>query len=442
MRESDSPRGRIALIEGLQSGALQATPELLAHLDRCLLCRACEAQCPARVEYNLLMDLARERLFTENIPPYRLPWKVRMLTLSLSASPQFLRLSGFLIHFYQRSGLQWLVRKTGVSGWFGLADYEAIIPPRGAPFIPPAQAQHKAAQNRPPNNGTPLPLTETTPSPSEKHATTLAATPLTEHSGRSSRTVAIFQGCMGAMLDSVTVESTRKILRALGYDPVVITTQQCCGALALHQGDAERARKLARNNIRAFAAAGSPIVFIATGCGTLLKEYAQLFEQSPEAIEAESFARRCVEICDFIAQDPALAQLTFSPLAARVAVHTPCSLRNVLKCESAVFELLRRIPGVESTPLPSNHLCCGAAGSYMLTQPDISRSLLAIKLRDLAHIEPDLMVSSNIGCLLHIQSGAAQSNRPIPCLHPVTLLAAQLDTSFDSPAVASASAPA
>lgn len=412
-RESESPRGRIALIEALQSGHLQPTPELLAHLDRCLLCRACEAHCPARVEYNLIMDLARERLFLDKKASYRPPWMVRLLTFSLSAPPLLLRLNGYFVRLYQRTGMQWLVRKTGASAWFGLARYEAIIPTRPKPIRLPHSPQSIEPVVKRSRSAS-----KADESGSGSNSDTLDFPP---------RSVAIFQGCMGAMLDFETVEATQQVLQALGYHPILFSTQQCCGALALHQGDAERARQLARNNLRAFKQADIPIVFIATGCGMLLKEYGQLFDHPPEHEEAKKFAERCVEICDFVANDPALKQLSIAPLSARVAVHTPCSLRNVLKTEASLFKLLNHIPNIETIPLPSNHLCCGAAGSYMLTQPEISHTLLSTKLADLKEIEPDIFVSSNIGCLLHIQSGAEQARHPLPSLHPITLLARQLE---------------
>lgn len=391
-QEADSPRGRIALIEALHSGALEPTPELIGHLERCLLCRACEAYCPAKVEYSLIMDMARETLFSTPSNPNRPPWKVRMLTLSLSASPWFLKLSGHLVSLYQRSGLQWLVRKTRVSALFGLADYEAILPP--------------------PSDKSTLTVS--------KCASTTPSTPVIK------RPIAIFNGCMGEMLDRDTVQAAKRLLRALGYEPAIIKTQQCCGALALHHGDAERARRLARENIRAFSATDAPIVFLATGCGILLKEYAQLFNTTTDSEEAQSFADRCVEICDFIAQHPQFEQLKFHSLPARIAVHTPCSLRNVLKCEASVTHLLARIPEAAQIPLPSNDLCCGAAGSYMLTQPTLSQSLLSYKIDDLQHIAPDILVSSNIGCLLHMQAGMIKAGTPIKCLHPIALLANQL----------------
>jgi glycolate oxidase iron-sulfur subunit len=230
---------------------------------------------------------------------------------------------------------------------------------------------------------------------------------------------------MGNLLDTQTVEAACTLLSAVGTSPIIHSQQRCCGALALHQGEYHTAQKLAGHNIRAFNLS-QPIVYLATGCGTLLQEYSTLMQDTDSSTTAHAFSERAIEICTYLARHPHLSQLQFRPFNKRVAVHIPCSLRNTLKGEKALMTVLRSVPGAHLVPLASNDTCCGASGSYMLTQPEISHTLLKIKLDDIESIQPDLILSSNIGCLLHIQAGLKAKGSPIQVIHPVEWLGRQL----------------
>ncbi|HHJ80655.1 MAG TPA: (Fe-S)-binding protein [Candidatus Tenderia electrophaga] len=231
--------------------------------------------------------------------------------------------------------------------------------------------------------------------------------------------VALFIGCFSDMFDQKTLDDSITLLNTCGYGVHVPGTQTCCGALQQHKGDSKQAAQLAQQNIDAFAPLDiTAIISSATGCGSHLKEYQRIIDRSLPACDINTFLSQI--------EWPSSTQ--FNPLNKKVAVHEPCSQRNSLKESNSPYTLLKRIPALEIINLPGNEQCCGAAGSYMIDHPIMADSLRDDKLDAIKASQPDILVSSNIGCALHLAAGAKAANINLEILHPISLLARQIKT--------------
>ncbi len=213
------------------------------------------------------------------------------------------------------------------------------------------------------------------------------------------------------------------MLTLLGYDVRIPSRQTCCGALHLHDGLLDKARALMKQNVEAFDELEiDTVISTVSGCSAQLAECPKYLEGE----EPQHFAKRHKDICQFLAELDWPSQFRFKPLAAKVAVHVPCSLMHVLKQTQNSMQLLSRIPNIELYELSSNTRCCGAAGDYMLRQPQLADELLAAKIESLKSEQPDIMATSNLGCALHIQAGLRRAGLSVRVMHPVTLLNQQL----------------
>jgi glycolate oxidase iron-sulfur subunit len=371
--EAESPRGRIALMQGLAGGTLPAGAALQAHLDGCLVCRACEAVCPAGVPYGRLIDDARELLASEHPARSRLE---RVLAAVLSRKP-LRALAALLLVLYRRMGVQRAVRGLRLLGRGRLARLESLLPPVHLP--------------RQPRDAAPGPA------------------PL-----------ALFGNCISPLAEPGVLDDAVAVLGALGERVAVPRAQTCCGALHRHAGLAEGAGRCARRNISAFAGAGQ-VLGVASGCTAQLAEYDRVLDDPA----AGAFARKVRDIHAFVAAHPRLASLRLAPLRARVLLHTPCTLRNVLQGAAPVRALLARIEGLELQEMDA--ACCGAAGSYFISRPEMADRLLEDKLDLAAQAGPDYVVSSNVGCALHLAAGLRRRGITAAVVHPLRLLAQQLD---------------
>lgn len=381
--EADSPRGRISLMQALDRGQLEMDSHLLAHLDGCLACRACEAVCPSQVPYGKLIDAARETLRPRR-PHTRLERTVRGLSRPAVEKRPVRRTLRLGLRTAQMIGIPWLAATLHLERLPVLGRALGLLPRRRL-----ASWRHSDRPAR--------------LNPASK--------------------VGLFTGCAGEVFDGRTLEASARLLTRLGYTVVVPDAQTCCGALYAHAGEGERAERLAVQNIDAFSAQDlDAVVFTATGCGAPLSEYADRYPGE----KARAFSARVEDVSHFIAKRGLLAGRRFHPLKARVALHTPCSLAHVLKGGAHPRELLRHIPGIELITLADDGRCCGAAGSYMLTQPEMADALLEDKLIQLKSTPPEYLVTSNIGCALHIQAGLRRAGLDVEVLHPVELLEKQL----------------
>lgn len=375
--EAESPRGRISLIQAVAQQSLQATKSLRSHLDHCLGCRTCEKLCPAQMAYGELLDKARA------------DWQ---------AKPAFAL----------KNLLQWAAsnrrrkRLRTTVYWLGRLKLLGTIIKLARLFRHdiPDLSQQRAFAN-------PQSLYPSAVEPVGK--------------------VMLFSGCTGPDFDADTLRATIKLLTHLGYVVDLPQRQNCCGAMHLHNGDAQTAMQLARDNIAAFGKTDTPILYIASGCGAQLKEYADLpWPDKQTQEQAAALAKRSMEITQFINTHEMPAHLSIAPLDQCVAVYTPCSMRNVLRQDDASQKLLSRIPNINLHTLPNTPACCGAAGTYMLTQPKLAAQIRQPHLDNIKAIGATILTTTNIGCALHLARGAEQQNLRLAVKHPITLLAEQL----------------
>lgn len=227
--------------------------------------------------------------------------------------------------------------------------------------------------------------------------------------GQQQGEVSLFLGCITDAFDADTLCASVYVLNQLGYAVHIPKAQTCCGGLARQQGDDASSATLIAQNQASFKAE-LPVLTVASGCGAGLKDYTGLKVQ---------------DISDFLSGCN-WQSVSLKPLNAHIAVHDPCTLRNVQKTHSAVYSLLKNIPQARVTSLKGNAQCCGGAGAYMLDQPEMAEALLQDKMHSLHADTFDYLVTSNIGCALHIGSGITQQKLPIQVRHPVSLIAKQM----------------
>jgi glycolate oxidase iron-sulfur subunit len=235
-------------------------------------------------------------------------------------------------------------------------------------------------------------------------------------------TVQLFTGCVGSLLDESTLDAAETLFARIGVNVTRPRDQTCCGAIYAHGGLPLAAQRNALRNLDAFAGGGA-VVHAASGCGATLVDYAQLAPQDPRAAE---FVAGLEDLAGALLRRWP-ADLRLRPLRARVAIHQPCTQRNVLGGGERVVELLRKIPELEIVELDPAQHCCGAAGMYFVTQPQMADRLLAHKLAAADALQPDFIISTNIGCSLHLAGGLRRRGTTAPqVLHPAVLLARQL----------------
>jgi glycolate oxidase iron-sulfur subunit len=363
--ETESPRGRIALSRHAADGSLAQSMDLRAHLDHCLGCMACQRVCPVPVRYGELLTAYRAIL-----PPAR-P-RPRQL-LRLLTGPGALRLG------------VGLARATGAAGWL----------PALATLLPRKSALRAAVS-----------LLSALPAPTPARARTPPPpSPVRGH-------VAVFGGCVQGALERDAQDAAARLLAAAGFKTTRLDGL-CCGALAAHTGDAGDAAAKAKRVADAFAAAGVETLLTATpGClGTLRDDL-----PGTPVHDAMAFLDLHGET------------LRFQALPRRAVLHLPCTQVNVARADGAVRRLLARIPGLELAALPTRGQCCGAAGSHMLEFPERAAALRERTLANLPQPCPDLLLTANIGCRLHLGAGLHARGKPITIEHPLTLLARQLET--------------
>ncbi len=367
--ENESPRGRIALIQAWAGGHLGITDNLLNHIDNCLLCRACEKACPAVVPYGKLIDDFRAEIHEEQSTPITVK-----IVKSIAESKRVQRSVQLILNVYQQNKLQKTARLLRLPKLFGLNELDRLVPNYQEKET---LKNYYAAKNE------------------------------------AKGDVGLFVGCMGELFDFATVSAAIKVLTQIGFNVHLPNNQTCCGALALHEGDKNGSLKLEQQNKIAFENKDlQAIVTIASGCGTTLREYS-----------AKNFSVKVMDISHFLIHTDFDFSNTLKPLDENVRLHSPCSLKNGLRTDKSVSKLLQKIPELKISPLPETVQCCGAAGSYSLRHDKMAKTLLNELLTTVLETPSDYLVSSNIGCALHIAAGLRERGEKIEVIHPIVLLA-------------------
>jgi len=375
--ELSSPRGRIYLARGVAEGHIPLTGVTSEEMYLCLGCRACETACPSGVRYGELLEEARaavERAGARRGLGRRIEWAALRGVL-----PHRRRLRGIL------SLLAWVQRLR--------LDRLAL------PLLPRAlRERHRLLPNVPP------------------HAERRPLPPFTPAEGERRGRVALLEGCIMPELFGRANRATVRVLARNGFDVVVPPAQTCCGALQAHAGDADTARDLLRRNLAAFADPEiCAIVINSAGCGAHLRGAGHWLAE-----EGETFAGRVRDVSEFMME--AGLRPPDGRLGARVCYDDPCHLTHGQGVSGAPRALLRAIPGVQLVEHTDAATCCGAAGIYNLTQPEMSEAVLSRKLDALAVADPDIVATGNPGCLMQIARGAAERGLRARVAHPVELL--------------------
>ena len=393
--ETDSPRGRIALMRGLDEGRIEWSPRVQKHFDQCLQCRACETACPSKVPYGRLMEATRAEAFAQNRWPRRQRVIWRLIMRGLFPFPRRLRMAGYGLKLFQRTGLQTLTRKTGLLQRLSdrLATIESLSPVVDKPFY------------------------------SNREAAAVEATQPVR--ARAS----LITGCMMPLAYPETHRATVRVFTRNGVAVDAPDTQVCCGALHAHGGDVEAARDLARRNIDAItpetADLPDAILINAAGCGSHLKEYGHLLRNDRSYAErAAAFAARVRDVHEY------LSEIGFvqpkGPVERAVTYQDSCHLSHAQNVRSAPREILQSIPGLTLNEMRTPDKCCGSAGIYSVVQSDISQRVLAEKMEDVLSTGAEQVCTANPGCMLQLDAGIARfddAQRMMPrSTHAIELL--------------------
>jgi glycolate oxidase iron-sulfur subunit len=366
LTDEETPRRRIRTISKILVEKLPITAEEQFHLDNCVQCRACETVCPSRMAYGQLFDEAQAQLCNNPI------WLAKLAFWLIEKKQWRSRLMPLLVA-YLKSGLQKPLRLSGLLKKLCLSEAEALI------------------------------RTPTLNSLADFYPSSIAKR------GR----VALFTGCVAEHFDRETLLAAIKLLNAIGFEVLVPPQQGCCGAI--HQHNGQSAEGLISNNIKTFNALDvDAVLYTASGCGAMLIEYDRNDDEA-----GKQFIERLFDINGFLLKHwPDDLQL--KPSNLKVAVHEPCSQRNVLKNQQAVYALLQKIPGINIEALADNNICCGSGGSYMLTHPENAAHLKALKQQAIIAAHADVVVSSNFGCALFLADDSIRVE------HPLVLISRQL----------------
>ncbi|PSB02220.1 (Fe-S)-binding protein [Merismopedia glauca] len=389
-KETDSPRGRIYMMDAINEGEIPLSPAVVQHFDSCLGCLACVSTCPSGVQYDKLISATRPQIerHHQRTPIERL---YRQLIFSLFPYPNRLRLLLVPLWFYQKIGFQSLVRKTGLL-------------PKMSPHIAAMEANLPnlsiAAFSEP--------VAEFIPAEGEKRYR-----------------VGLILGCVQRLFFPHVNEATIRVLTANGCEVVIPKNQGCCAALPHHQGQEAQAQQLAREMIDRFADTGVDAVIInAAGCGHTLKEYGYLLAEDPDYKDkAVAFADKVKDAQEFLSQvglTTPLSALSETPLA--VVYQDACHLLHGQKISFQPRQLLRKIPGVELREPLDAALCCGSAGVYNMLQPEIADELGKQKVENLVNTGATVIASPNPGCSLQIDKHLRQQGKNVLVKHPLELL--------------------
>ncbi len=391
--ERNSPRGRIALMRSIADGALEVTRAFGEEMYFCLGCLACETACPAGVDYARMFEEARADIEQAGVLQNGQRNVVRALALRLVfARPLVLRALGRVLRWYQASGAEWLVRRLGLTALLprDLRELEPLTP----------RVQREFSDM----------LIGAVESPDEPR-----------------HRVGMLTGCVQDLVYPDVNRDTVDVLLANGCEVETPARQHCCGSLHAHNGELALARAMARRNIDAFDLEEvDAIITNAAGCGSHLKNYDQLLADDPRYAErAKIWSAKVCDVHEWLVEigiTPPRAGGT-PALQSPVTYHEACHLCHGQKISNAPRQVLAQVPGLKLTEMPEATWCCGSAGIYNITQPEMSRKLLARKLANIEKTGAQVVASANPGCNVQLAAGARERGLELEIVHPVTLLA-------------------
>lgn len=381
MTETSGPRGRISLIKAVDEGTLDLlSPGFVEQMSQCLDCRACQAVCPSGVPYGPMLEEMRARIERASAParPAAARWSRYFLLRWLFAKPARLRSFAAFVRFAQRSGIAALA---GLTGMRDLVRAAPQIPDR---FFIPDDARYDVAN--------------------------------------AAGTAMLHAGCVMQVAFAGVHEATIRMLNRARMNVVVPQAQGCCGALAVHAGDDEFARELARTNIAAFERSDADVYVVnAAGCGSALKEYgALLAADAAWAQRAQAFSARVRDVTEVL--DAMDLPAPHGRLDARVTYQEPCHLVHAQRVSGAPRRLLAKIPGIEFVEMFESALCCGSAGIYNLTEPEMAARLQSRKIDNIEATGATIVATANPGCAMQVLAGLRSAGVRAEVKHVVELL--------------------
>ena len=391
--EMDSPRGRIYLMKMGLEGKAEMDATFVSHFDRCLSCMSCLTACPSGVQYEKLITDTRAQIERR----YRRPLMERIhrwMIFSLFPYPKRMRWVLGVLWLYQLSGLRGLLKRLGILNLLPsrVRSAEALLPPISLKSL------FRDLPSRVPAIG-------------EKR-----------------RRVGMLLGCVQRVMFSGVNAATARVLAAEGCEVIIPQEQGCCGALSTHAGNEEQSMEMARRLIETFERARVDAVIVnAAGCGSNMKEYGHLFRNDPQFAErARAFAAKCKDLTEFLAELPPRAKRRAIPM--RVAYQDACHIQHAQRITSQPRQLLKAIPEMDLVEVPESAICCGSAGIYSLVEPETSQELGDRKVANCVSTNPDLIVSSNPGCILQMRAGLQRAGKQIPVKHVAELLDAAVES--------------
>jgi glycolate oxidase iron-sulfur subunit len=385
--EMDSPRGRIYQMVQVATGAAEINPDYIEHIDLCLACRACETACPSGVQYGRLVEAARAEIEARVPRPLGSRLLRYIVFKHILPSRTHLKIAGASLYLYQASGLQKVVRASGVLKLFGaMGQAEQLAPSAEMPTF------------------------------FRYYGKTLPA------EGARKYRVALLGGCIANICFARLNEATVRVLQKNGCEVSIPAHQTCCGALHVHAGLRDTARKLARKNIDAVLDGDyDAILTNAAGCGSTLKEYDELLEGDPDYAEkGRRFKALMKDVNEFLASIELNREMRELPY--RVTYQDSCHLAHGQKIKAAPRTLLRSIPGLTLREMRNADICCGSAGIYNVLHNEMAIAILEKKMASIEAVKPDVIVTANPGCMLQLQAGVKLHGGTQRVMHVVELL--------------------
>jgi glycolate oxidase iron-sulfur subunit len=384
--EMDSPRGRIYLMRAVTDGRVDLDADVRRHLDLCLDCRACESACPSGVQYGRLIEPFRVFMNQTQPSGSNLSWFQRLLLFHLFPYAQRARLGLGPLRLLQRTGLDRLLERSGLLN---------LLPRRIRQMhamLPPLQRHHSR-------------LPEVLPAEGPRRAR-----------------VALFTGCIADGVFPQTNLATARVLQRNGCEVWAPRTQGCCGAIHYHSGFERPACRFAAANCEAFGAADAvdAVIVNAAGCGAMLKDYGHLLHAMPAAMAARKFAAKVRDVSEFLVElGPVPPE---HPLPIRATYHDACHLCHAQQIRRQPRQLLAMIPGLELISLAESELCCGAAGIYNLSQPEMAAQLGERKAAHILATGARAVFTANVGCLMQIGRHLHARRPDLWVAHPIDAL--------------------
>ena len=383
--ENDGPRGRIYLMRGVTDGRVELSHEVRRHLELCLDCRACETACPSGVQYGKLIEPFRIAMSQHGEGQEKThDWFHRWILFGLFPYPNRMRMALMPARIAQRLRLDKLAEALGLV---------SLLPPRLRQLVrqlPPLGKRLPALPNV-------LPAV-----------------------GKRRARVALFTGCVLDVMFRGTNWATARVLQQNGCDVIVPQNQVCCGAIHYHAGSNEPARELADANVKSFDVDSVDAVVVnVAGCGAMLKDYGHHWHDARQAAR-EKFVGKVKDVSEFL---DALGILPpTGELNLKATYHDACHLGHAQKIKEAPRRLLAQIPGLQMVDLPETELCCGAAGTYNLTEPEMAQRLSERKLKHILSTGAQVVVTGNVGYIMQIAREARQQGHKLSVVHPMDLL--------------------